>query len=61
MDVVLRAMQDRGGENYVKKEVRMATKDFIAPYGILINHYIASRKVLFSLWEKGIFYTFATH
>lgn len=33
IDVVLRAMQDRGGENYVKKEVRMATKDFIAPYG----------------------------
>ena len=29
----LRAMQDRGGENYVKKEVRMATKDFRAPYG----------------------------
>ena len=33
IDVVLRAMQDRGGENYVKKEVRMATKDFRAPYG----------------------------
>jgi hypothetical protein len=33
IDVVLRAVQDRGGENYVKKEVRMATKDFRAPYG----------------------------